>query len=202
MNELTLAPDVESRRRSRRSVLPLFLNRWSPRAFLSEPVDVEDLLACVEAAGWAPSSFNEQPWRYVYATAPEDLRRFAECLAPFNRVWAATAPALVCLCARKRFSHDESENRWSAFDAGASWALFALEATRRGLSAHAMAGFDAGITVDRLSIPDTYEPLCFIALGRRGDPASLPADLAAREAPSGRKETEAVAFRSRFTSRP
>lgn len=198
MHEMDLAPEVAEKRRTSRDILPLFLNRWSPRSFTAEPVRDEDLMACLEAARWAPSSNNEQPWRFLFARTPADLERFATCLVEFNQQWARKAPVLLAVCARKTFSFDGSENRHHAFDAGAAWVSFALEATRRGLYAHGMAGFDLEKARQVLEVRGPFEVLAFVALGHRGPREALPERLREREGPNDRKPLESFAFEGAF----
>lgn len=198
MDELILDPEVAEHRKTAREVLPLFLNRWSPRSYAGDPVREEDLMACLEAARWAPSSYNEQPWRFLYAAKPEDLARFTSCLVEFNRAWAAKAPVLLAVCAKRAFSHDGSANRNHAFDAGAAWVLFALEARRRGLYAHAMAGYDDEKARQLLRVPEGYEILAFVALGHRGPKEALPERMQKGETPNGRRPVQEFAFEGLF----
>lgn len=172
----------------------MFLDRWSPRAFADEPLTARELHTLFEAARWAPSCFNEQPWRFVYATEPEPRRRLLECLAPKNQAWAGRAPVLMFLLARRRFAQGGKENRHAPFDAGAAWMALALQARKLGLYAHAMAGFSqekayAALGADR----EEYLVMAAIAVGRPGDPAGLPEDLRAMESPNGRKPHAEVA---------
>ena len=187
MKEMLIAEDVAAHRRPDRDVLPLFLNRWSPRSFTEESVDPAALEACFEAARWAPSSSNEQPWRFLYARTEEDRRLFASCLVEFNQLWAGKAPVLVAVCARTRFAESGEPNRHGAFDTGAAWVLLALEATRRGLYAHAMAGFDEACAREILRIPADHDILCFVALGHAGRPEALPERMRKSETPRGRR---------------
>lgn len=198
MHELTLTPEAAEYRRSSHSIMPLFLNRWSPRSFTSEPVREEDIAACFEAARWAPSSYNEQPWRFIFARKEEDLERFRTCLVDFNRLWADSAPVLVAVCAKKHFTSTGEENRHFAFDTGAAWALLALEATRRGLSAHGMAGFDGDRAKDLLRVPDGFEVICFVAIGHRGERTALPERMRKVEAPNQRRPLGTIVHEASF----
>src|SRR6476620_10064175 len=118
-----------------------FLDRWSPRAFSSEPLEAEVIDSLFEAARWAPSSGNEQPWVYLYATDAENRERFLEILDDSNQIWVQHAPMIAFVLARLTRSSGK-HNRTAQFDTGASWISLALEARRLGLYAHAMAGFD------------------------------------------------------------
>lgn len=177
----------------------VFTDRWSPRSFDPKPLDREDIASLFEAARWAPSCYNEQPWHFVYAVTPEDRARFAEALVEKNRQWARRAPLLLFVLSRRHFARNGKENRHFLFDAGAAWMALALQARRRGFYAHGMAGFDRdkAFEVTRSAKAD-YEIIAAVAVGRRGDPADLPADLAEAEAPNGRKTPQEVASEGRL----
>ena len=171
-----------------------FLDRWSPRAFDPTPLTDDQLAALFEAARWAPSCYNEQPWLFLYAVTPEDRARFAETLVPANRLWAPRAPLLLFVLCRKRFRHNNQENRHAPFDAGAAWMALALQARKLGLHAHAMAGFSRAKAYQILGVPqEDYDIMAAVAIGTRGDPGLLPKDVAAREQPSDRKPLSEVA---------
>lgn len=187
------------------AVNSMFLERWSPRAFTEEPVPIETLRILFEAARWAPSSANEQPWLFVFATSPGDRARFARVLAPMNQVWAERAPAIVCLFARTRFTQQGpfrgQVNPSAAFDAGAAWMSLAMQAHLLGLSTHAMGGMDRREVHRLLGVPpDEYTAVIAIAIGRRGMPAALPEPYASRERPSPRRPLSEVAVEGTFPS--
>lgn len=193
MTESNPRSDPRPRHASELRVDPLFLERWSPRAFSTRAVDPETLATVFEAARFAPSCFNDQPWLFVTATRPADLERFRAILAPANRTWADAAPVLAFAFARRTFGHNGKPNRWAPFDTGAAWMSLALAATRLGLQTHAMGGFDAAAALAAAGLdPEGWDAMAAIALGHPGDPASLPADLAARERPSPRKPLSEV----------
>jgi len=198
MDELKVDPEVAESRKAARDILPLILNRWSPRSFTPEPVSEDQLMGCLEAARWAPSCNNEQPWRFLYAQKPEDLELFKSCLVEFNQMWAGKAPVLIAVCARRTFSADGSPNAHYAFDAGAAWVLLALEARRMGLFTHGMAGFDKEKATRLLRIPEGFEVLAFVALGRRGPKEALPERMRKTEAPNNRRPVESFAFKGTF----
>lgn len=182
------------------AVSRLFLERWSPRAFASRPVDDETLRSLFEAARWAPSCYNEQPWRFVFADREPEFAAFRDALGTFNQEWAAHAPVLAFLAARLAFERNGKPNRWAEMDCGAAWMGLALQARILGLAAHAMAGFDEERAHDATGIPrETHRVLCAIAIGWPGDAASLPPALAEREAPSERRSLARIAERGRFT---
>ncbi|HEX8469381.1 MAG TPA: nitroreductase family protein [Allosphingosinicella sp.] len=179
---------------------PLFLDRWSPRAFDGSEMPEADLLTLFEAARWAPSAFNSQPWRFLYARRGEaDWERFLDLLIPFNRSWAQSASALVYILSDTLPFTDKSgepaTSHTHSYDSGAAWACFALQATRMGYQAHGMSGVDFERAQTELRVPERYRIEAAAAVGRIGDPATLPEKLRARETPSGRKAVEEFAFK-------
>ncbi|RXZ82081.1 nitroreductase [Paenibacillaceae bacterium] len=186
-----LSTDVQSHRIAEHGVSPLFLNRWSPRAFDSRKVAEEDLNAILEAAHWAPSSFNDQPWRFVVAKTEEQLAVFHPFLGEFNQTWATKAPVLVLIASDTKRDNGDS-NRAHEFDAGTAWGYLALEATLKGLAAHAIGGFDREQAKAVLQLPAHYDLHVVIAIGYRGDKSSLPEPVQAREVPSPRKALSEV----------
>jgi nitroreductase len=170
----------------------LILGRWSPRAFLDQPVPEEDLLAILEAARWAPSCFNEQPWRFLVARKEPALSRLRECLTEKNRTWANRAPVLLAVLSVPNFSLDNSPNRWNAFDAGAAWGYLALEAHRRGLVAHGMGGFSPKAVRIAFNVPETWGVQALVAVGYRGPADLLSAEQQQQEHPSLRKPLKEI----------
>lgn len=184
------------------AVDPMFLDRWSPRAFRSDPLTDDQIAALFEAMRWSPSCFNEQPWLVVYGhgVGDDDHARVLSTLVPANQAWAGLAPLLLIAFARRRFSHNDKPNRHGAFDTGAAWMSLALQARELGLHSHAMAGFDAARAHEELGVPEAdYEAMAAIAVGYIGDPAALPDTLRAREAPSDRRKVAAFAHAGRFS---
>jgi nitroreductase len=172
----------------------MFMDRWSPRAFLSEPLTEREIKSLFEAARWAPSSFNEQPWIFIYATKPEERKIFSSILVEKNQSWAHNAPLLMFALARRKFQKGGTENRHAKFDAGAAWMSLALQARKLGLYAHAMAGFHLKKAYDVLGVSkEDYEVIAAIAVGRRGDPSKLSQDLRQMELPKNRKPLSDVA---------
>lgn len=152
-----------------------YRHRWSPRAFQPEPIYESTLKAIFEAARWAPSSFNEQPWTFYYARKPLDHARFSEGLIPFNQSWAPSAPVLVYVVAEKYQKKDQNPNPMARFDAGAATAYLALEARRHGLYAHVMGGIIREKVYEILGLSEErHDVICAIAIGSHGDPADLP----------------------------
>ncbi len=173
------------------SIDPLFFRRWSPRAFTGEEIPVETLMGLFEAARWAPSAMNAQPWRFVYARrgAPA-FDRFLAVLAQSNQLWAGRAAALVAVVSRELMAvSGKTELAPSAshsFDAGAAWAQLALQAHLWGWSTHAMGGFDREKAREALSLPAHHRIEVFVAIGRQGEAAVLPDWAKVREKPNDR----------------
>lgn len=171
--------------------------RWSPRAFADRPVEPEKLRSLFEAARWAPSSFNAQPWHFIVATKddPADFARMLDCLVAGNQVWARSAPVLMVSVATSAFSHNGKPNRHSFYDAGAAVALLTVQATAMDLHVHQMAGFVGEKVRAAYSIPDSAEPVSAVAIGYLGDFATLPEDLRKREVtPGSRKRASEFVF--------
>ena len=168
----------------------LIRDRWSPRAFAGKPVEPALLASLFEAARWAPSSNNEQPWAYLVATN-DDAENFAKTLSvlvEFNAGWAKNAPVLALAVSRLNFQSNNTPNRNAFYDTGAATALLSVEATARGLLVHQMAGFEPAKAKQVFEIPLDCEPIAAIAIGYPGDPDSLPQKLRDREvAPRTRK---------------
>jgi nitroreductase len=190
---------LDAREQSTDRVDDQFVARSSPRAFADEPVDEADLEAIFEAARWAPSSYNEQPWRFAYAVDEADRERFLEAILDANETWAKDAPVLALVLADTTFDHDGSENRHAWFDSGAAWMSLALQAHELGLATHAMGGIDPERAAEILDAPEDYEVVCAIAIGVPGDPERLPDELAEQErSPSDRKPLDEIVAEGGF----
>lgn len=175
----------------------LLATRWSPRAFAERAVERETLESLFEAARWAPSSFNEQPWRFVVASKSDAaaFERILGVLWPLNQAWAKHAPVLAISAAKTTFSRGDNANAHAWHDVGQAAANLTLEATARGLVVHQMMGFDAAAAREVLGIPEGFEAVTAIALGYPGDPQSLPEDLRQREtAPRSRRPLAEILF--------
>lgn len=162
---------------------PLIRQRWSPRAFADRDVDAETLRSLLEAARWAPSCYNEQPWAFIVATRDDTdtFARLLDCLVPFNREWAQQAPVLMLAVARGEFARNGKANRHGPYDTGQAAALLTVQAESMGLRVHQMAGFDAEKASEVYGIPESCEPMAMIAIGYQGDPDSLSDDLRKQE---------------------
>jgi nitroreductase len=168
----------------------LIRNRWSPRAFADKSIPEDVLRSLFEAARWAASSFNEQPWAYIVGTKDDKVNfdKILGTLVEFNAGWAKNAPALAIAVSELAFARNQTPNRNAQYDTGAASALLSLEATARGLAVHQMAGFDPEKARQTFGIPAGWEPIAAIAIGYPGNPDSLPQPLKERElAPRTRK---------------
>lgn len=164
-------------------ILEVIQNRRSRRAYSGRMVEQEKIDSLFEAARWAPSSLNEQPWVYVYATRGQELwNKIFESLKEGNKVWAKTAPLLICSFARKNFIRFDSPNPTARYDLGAANAFLSLQAAHVGLNVHQIAGFDTDILVKNLGVPENLDPVTVMAIGYLGDVEELPQNLQLREA--------------------
>jgi nitroreductase len=181
-----------------------FINRWSPRAFTGESIDEATLLSFFEAARWAPSAYNSQPWRFLYARRETpNWERYLGLLNEFNRGWAQHASALVIVASKTTFTApgatEESPALWHTFDTGAAWAHLALQASISGYHTHGMAGFDQELTRKELKVPEGYDLHAAVAIGKLGDKATLAEYLQARETPSPRLPLSKLAAEGDFS---
>lgn len=168
----------------------LIQNRWSPRAFSEKNISPEVMRSLFEAARWAPSSSNEQPWAFIVGTKdePENFAKVLSTLVEFNQSWAKHAPVLGIAVSEMEFARNQNPNRNAFYDTGAAVAHLTTEATARELFVHQMAGFDPLKAIELFHIPKGWEPIAAFAIGYAGDPNSLPEQLRERElAPRGRK---------------
>ncbi len=182
---------------------PMFLERWSPRAFNGEPIPEHDLLTMLEAGRWAASSYNSQPWRFLWArrgTAHWDT--FLSLLVPFNQGWAKDASALIILVSnslmRPPGAAADVPSHSHSLDAGTASGYFALQASRMGWCVHGMVGFDMDRAFIELGVPPGYRVEAAYAVGRLGDKSRLPEMLQAREHPSERLPLTELAFEGGF----
>ena len=191
--------EVAEHRQPEHDVDPLFVNRWSPRAMTGEPLDEEEYLPLFEAARWAPSAFNNQHWRFLYAERDDDeWDTFVDLLNEANRAWATDAAVLVVIVSKTTFDHNGEPAPVHSFDTGAAWENLALEGARRDLAVHAMAGFDYERAAEELSVPEEFEVEAMVAIGERAPPETLPEELRERERPSGRKPLDEIVHRGGF----
>ena len=194
--------DPQNHRSADHPIDPMFLQRWSPRAFTAETISEEELLTIMEAGRWAASSGNAQPWRFLYARRGTPAwETFVDLLMPGNQSWAQHASAIICLLSRTTRTTSSGEEvplPTHAFDTGTASGYMALQAHLMGWFAHGMAGFHRDRLIEALGVPEGYRPEACYAIGRRGDPADLPEALRDREQPSDRRSLAELAFEGRF----
>jgi nitroreductase len=177
----------------------VILNRWSPRAMSGEALSRNELMSLFEAARWAPSSYNDQPWKFIYATRDNnDWKTFLELLVPFNQSWACNAGVLILVISSTLFERNKKKSKTHAFDAGAAWQNLALQGSSMGLVVHAMEGFNYEMARKKLNIPDTYDIHAIIAVGKPGKLEVLPKDMQEDEKPSQRKPINEIAYKGKF----
>lgn len=186
-------------------VLDAIRDRWSPRAFADRPVTDDELLSLLEAARWAPSSSNEQPWTYLLARrGTEGFRSLLDCLKEGNVRWAERAPVLMMSFAHGAFRKSGRTNRFAFHDVGLANMSMALQAASMGMAIHMMAGYFADRVRQRYELPDQVEPVAAMAVGHRGgDPDALPDELPERERqPRRRRPLDAFVFQDEWGSGP
>jgi nitroreductase len=178
----------------------IFIDRWSPRAMTGESLTERELLTLFEAARWAPSTYNEQEWRFLYATREgPHWQTFLELLMEANQVWCRHAAVLVVVLSHRVFERNGKINPVHTFDSGAAFENLALQGAVMGLVVHGMAGFDRDKARAALAVPGDYDVEAMVALGRPGDPDQLPPELQAREKPSGRKPVREIIREGKFS---
>jgi nitroreductase len=170
----------------------MFVNRWSPRSLTSEAVSHDALMTVLEAGRWAPSAYNAQPWRFIYALrGGQGWDAIFGAINEGNQSWVHRAGALVVIASAKQAlfpgKTELAPNAWHSFDTGSAWMSMALQAVESGLVAHALAGFDAAKMRAAIHLPDDFHIDAIMVLGKQGDKAQLPEALQAREAPNVRK---------------
>jgi nitroreductase len=174
---------MEKPARNEYPIHDLLRRRWSPRAFASRPVEPAKLKSLFEAARWAPSSYNEQPWAFIVATKdrPADFARVLECLVEFNRGWASAAPVLILTVAHTLLERNGQPNRHAFHDIGLAVGSLSVQATAEGLAVHQMAGILPERAKELFHIPDGWEAVSGVAVGYPGEPDALPEPLRQRE---------------------
>ncbi len=191
-------PIKPTQRRSTYPIHPLVLHRWSPRAMSGEPMTDEEFMPLLEAARWAPSSYNSQPWRFIYVKrdTPEWPILF-DLLIDFNQAWCKNAAVLVLTLSKKNFDNGKPSATHS-FTAGAAWENLSLEGAARRYGVHGMQGFDYEKAYAACNIPSDYQVEAMTAIGKPGDPASLPKEMQDKEHPSERKPLADLIFHGTF----
>ncbi|WP_296098694.1 nitroreductase family protein [uncultured Agrobacterium sp.] len=181
---------------------PLFLDRWSPRAYDGKPMPKDDVLTILDAARWAPSASNQQPWRFVYGlNGSAEWENFIGLLMEGNQRWAKNSSALIVILSRT-YNLRDGEKKPAAthsFDAGAAWFALAMQAHKLGYHAHGMAGIFKDKILEQLNVPEGYAVEAMVAIGKIAHKSTLPDDLAEREVPSKRLALSQIAFEGKFT---
>ena len=178
----------------------LFVRRWSPRAMSGEPLAASALNSLFEAARWAPSTYNEQEWRFLYAHRDTpNWQPFFDLLAEPNQAWCGRAAVLGVVVSHTVFARNGKPNPVHTFDAGLAYMNLALQGAAMGLVVHGMMGFDYDRAKKELGVPEDFKVEAMFAVGHPGDPADLPAELREREEPSGRKPVAEIACEGRFS---
>jgi len=183
----------------------LLSRRWSPRAFATRPVEAEKIQRLLEAARWAPSCFNEQPWVFIMATTnqPTDHVKLLNCLVDGNQVWAKRAPLLMITVAKEHFDHNGQPNRHAFHDVGLAVGNLVVQATAMDLVVHQMGGILPEAIRDSYSLPSGYEPVTGLAIGYPGDLNTLPEEIRERErAPRSRKSVQEFVFSETWGRNP
>ncbi len=186
----TIQPDF-SARDALPGVDPLQVSRWSPRAFVKTPINEADLARLFEAARWAPSCFNAQPWQF-YVSTDKTFNDYLHLLVEGNQAWAGDASVLGFVVVKKTFAHNGKPNAYAEYDAGAAWMAMTLQARQMGLYTHGMAGIKHDEVASYLTLDDDHKVVCGFAIGVATTPDTLPDDIAAKEKPSPRKPLDEV----------
>ena len=190
-------------RSSEATVDEVFLGRWSRRALSTRPIPAESVRSLFEAARWAPSASNAQPWLFIFSDDEETLRRARPLVHDRNRVWADRAPLLIFVFARRTHPETGKALRTGAFDTGAAWFSLALQAHKLGLSTRAMGGINHEATYETFGVPrDLYESMAGVAVGYPGSREDLPPDVAEREVPSSRRSASTFVFKGFYRAAP
>ena len=190
---------AEIKRETEFEINPIFVNRWSPRAMSGEEIEDRELMSLFEAAKWAPSSFNSQPWRFIYAKRnTQEWNKFFNLLGDFNKTWTKNAAVLVVVISKKTFEHNNKLSITHSFDVGAAWENLALQGSLNDLVVHGMEGFDYENARKELNIPDDYDVEMMFAVGKKGKKEDLPENMQKMENPGNRKKIYEIVYRGEF----
>jgi len=187
------------KRKANYPILPFILQRWSSRAMTGQEITDEELMTMFEAARWAESSFNNQPWRFVYAHRETDYwNSMLDLLVEGNKIWAKNAAVLMVILSRRVFDYNNKPSRTHSFDAGAALQNLALQGTSMGFVVHAMEGFDYDKARTVIAAPNDYAVEVMVAIGNYGNLESLPQELQKKDFPSERKSLAEISFEGKF----
>jgi len=191
--------DIKHYRQQEYEANEIFMNRWSPRSLKPELIPEEELMKLFEAAKWAPSSFNSQPWRFIYTTRDSvDWEDYLDLLVDFNKSWAKNASALIILVSRKNFEYNEEPSTTHSFDTGAAWQNLALQASMQGLVAHGIGGFNHEKAKKTINITKEYHVEAMIVIGKQASKENLPVHLQDKEKPNARKKLKEIVFKGKM----
>jgi nitroreductase len=191
--------EARHNRKTEYPIEPWITSRWSPRSMTGEELTDVELFTLFEAARWAPSSYNNQPWRFVYAKrGTPSWPLYFDLLVEPNQVWCKDAGALLCIVSKKLFDHNNKPCRTHSFDTGAAWMSMALEGAALGLVVHGMEGFDWEKAAKVLELPQDHAVEAMAAIGKRGPENHLPDKLRQIEKPSARKALHEIVFEGKF----
>jgi len=191
-----MAVKVINERKADFPIDPIYTQRWSPRSFSEREVPEETLMAVLEAARWAPSAFNFQPWRFILATSKDEKEKFYSFISEGNLVWCKKAPVLILIISQTL--RDGNPVRSHSFDTGSAWGYLSLEAVRQGLVTHPMTGFDFNLARQVLKVPDEYDIEALVALGYQGEREALPQSLQEREQANSRRPIKESLYQGEF----
>ncbi|OHB44233.1 MAG: nitroreductase [Planctomycetes bacterium GWC2_49_10] len=187
--------DVTAHRKMEYPAEVLFVRRWSPRAMSGEEISDKELFTLFEAAKWAPSSYNNQPWRFHYAKRnTPGWEKLYGLMVEFNQQWTKNAAVLIVMVSKKTFDRNGKPARTHSFDSGTAWGYLALQASLMGLFAHGMQGFDYDKAKEVLGLTDEYQVEAMAAVGRAGDITQLPDEMKEQELPSTRKSVAQISI--------
>lgn len=190
--------NITTYRKAAHEIDSIFLERWSPRAFSTREVEDDKLNSLFEAARWAPSAANWQPWRFVYAKTKKDREKFLSFIHEGNVEWCQHAPVLLAIASKTTRNEEGDPNHFHSFDTGTAWGYLSLEATRQGLITHGMGGFDRVKAEEVLQLPKEYEVQAVVAIGYHDPNADLSEQNRKREFPSDRMSKESFVFEGEF----
>ena len=192
--------DIKKYRKSEYQVSSIFIDRWSPRAMSGQEITNDELMSLFEAAKWAPSSYNNQSWRFIYAKRNTKYwNKFFNLMVEFNQSWTSNAAALVVIISKKTFDHNGNPTRTHSFYTGAAWQNLALQGSLLGLVVHGMEGFDYEKARKELNVPDDYQIEAMAAIGKPGNIEGISKELQEREIPSNRKNVSEIVFEGIFS---
>lgn len=199
MERNALSEEIKKHRQTSYPIHPLIHNRWSPRSMTGEEMSDQEILPLFEAARWAPSSYNGQPWRFLYAKRnTPHWEKFFNLMIEFNQQWTKNAAVLIVIVSRKTFERNNKPARTHSYDTGAAWMSLALEATSRGYVAHGMEGFDYEKAAQVLQVPEDHQVEAMAAIGKRAPKEQLPKEMQEKEFPSPRRPLSEVLMEGSF----